>query len=173
MEAFTQKALRAFKLRYNLFLTYLRYLMNSQESQIPCIIDRGVIFNKKDMMRVLQGLDQVEYTEIIDEKPAVKREGFIVEIFEDPNEATIFLNRRIYINVNSFEYIKISYDPTEEALKEKRTYSIELFMPNRKVVLRPLTDPIDNPNTLIAEVEERRRNNLVGWEEVVAEVDED
>jgi hypothetical protein len=161
MEAFTQKALRAFKLRYNLFLTYLRYLMNSQESQIPCIIDRGVIFNKKDMMRVLQGLDQVEYTEIIDEKPAVKREGFIVEIFEDPNEATIFLN------------IKISYDPTEEALKEKRTYSIELFMPNRKVVLRPLTDPIDNPNTLIAEVEERRRNNLVGWEEVVAEVDED
>lgn len=147
--------------------------MNSSESQIPCIVDRGVIFNKHDMIRVLQGLDQVEYTEIIENNIHVKREGFIVEIFEDPQEATIFLNRRIYINVNSFEYIRINYDSSEEAAKEKNSYCIELVMPGRTINLRPLTDPIDNPNSLIAEVEERRRNNLNVWEEVVAEVDED
>ncbi len=147
--------------------------MNSSESQIPCIVDRGIIFNKRDMIRVLQGLDQVEYIEIIENTPQVKREGFIVEIFEDETEATIFLNRRIYINVNSFEYIRINYDSSEEAAQEKRAYNIELSMPGRIITLRPLTDPIDNPTSLIAEVEERRRNSLTGWEEVVAEVDDD
>lgn len=147
--------------------------MNSFESQIPCIVDRGLVFNKRDMMRVLQGLDQVEYAEVIENQVQVKREGFIVEIFEDPNEATIFLNRRIYINVNSFEYIRIHYNASAEAALEKNSYSIELVMPGRIISLRPLTDPIENPTNLIAEVEERRRNNLSGWEEVVAEVDED
>ena len=75
--------------------------------------------------------------------------------------------------MNSFEYIRINYDSSEEAAQEKRAYNIELSMPGRIITLRPLTDPIDNPTSLIAEVEERRRNSLTGWEEVVAEVDDD
>jgi hypothetical protein len=150
--------------------------MNQFEAQVSCIVDRGVVFNKRDMVRILQGLDQVEYTEYIKGEPVLKREGFIVEIFEDPSEATIFLNRRIFINVNSFEYIKITYHPslenqTEEAT-EKDSYNIELAMPGRTIVMKPLTDPIDNPSTLIAEVEDRRRT-LSNWEEVVAEVDDE
>ncbi len=140
------------------------------DNQIPCIVDRGIIFSKRDMVRVLQGLDQVEYTEVVDNKKNLTREGYIVEIFEDHQEATIFLNRRIYLNVNSFDYIQIHYTPEQNSPKE--TYSIDLVMPGRTISMKPLNDPIDNPTTLIAEVEERRRG-VAGWEEVVAEVDED
>ena len=148
--------------------------MNDQESQIPCLIDQGIIFNKSDMIRILQGLDQVEYIEIIDNRELSKRECFITQIFENKQEATIFFNRRAYINVNSFDFIKIHFDPSEKALKDLTTYQIDLSMPGGRIIrLRTLTDPIDNPSTLIAEVEERRRHVLTEWEEVVAEVDEE
>lgn len=149
--------------------------MTHFETQIPCIVDRGVIFNKRDMTRVLQGLDHVEYTEVVSGKPTFKREGYIIEIFEDPTEATIIFNRRLFLNVNSFEYLKINYNFASEDSPEaegKESYAVELVMPGRTIVLKPLTDPLDNPAALQSEVEERRRA-VNSWEEVVAEVDEE
>lgn len=151
---------------------------NFDSQKTPCIIDRGVIFNKRDMTRLLQGLDQVEYTEYLNNKPLLTREGYVVEIFEDPQEATLFFNRRIHINVNSFEYIKINYnfelgESEEPAAKNKVAYNLELFMSDgRHIIVRPLTDPLDNPTSLAEEVEERRRA-LTTWEEVTADVEEE
>jgi hypothetical protein len=149
--------------------------MTHFETQIPCIVDRGVIFNKKDMIRVLQGLDHVEYNEVVAGKSTFKREGYVIEIFEDPTEATIIFNRRLFLNVNSFEYLKINYNfyshETPEA-NQKDSYAIELAMAGRTIVLKPLTDPIDNPTALLSEVEDRRRS-VSSWEEVVAEVDDE
>lgn len=146
------------------------------DTQIPCILDNGVVFHKRDIIRVLQSLDQVEYTEEIDGKEMLRRIGFIVEIFEDEQQATIFFNRRIHINVSSFEYLKIEYltDISEEPPDpNKPDYRVELAMPGaRKIILRPMSDPLDNPTTLIAEVEERRRA-AVQWEEVVVAEDDD
>lgn len=172
--------------------------MKEQKDQlVPCLIDRGVIFNKRDIIRLLQGLDHIEYTECLNGKPLLKREGFVVEIFEDPVESSLFFNRRIHINVNSFEYLKINYnfpqeapeaevDPQgqlvsvseakEEAPIAKETannYLIEMFMPGgRSISVRPLNDPIENATSLMSEVEERRRA-LTEWEEVTADVEED
>lgn len=85
----------------------------NNENQIPCIIDQGVVFNKKDMCRILQSLDRIQYTEVLQDSQAseeiITREGVIVDVFEDDTQATIFFNRRIYLNVNSFDYLKIVY----------------------------------------------------------------
>lgn len=164
--------------------------MDKQNQQlVPCLVDRGVIFNKKDIVRLLQGLDHVEYTEYSSDQQLIKREGYIVEIFEDNQEATLFFNRRIHINVNSFEYIKVNYNFNNQnkrpgvhtnasqisgsMAKKTDNYAIEMFMEGgRCISLKPLNDPIDNPASLMTEVEERRRA-LTDWEEVTADVDED
>ncbi|MDJ0625566.1 MAG: hypothetical protein QNJ31_04275 [Candidatus Caenarcaniphilales bacterium] len=158
--------------------------MSEQDPKlVPCLVDRGVIFNKKDIVRLLQGLDHVEYTEYSNGQTLVQREGYVVEIFEDSHEASLFFNRRIHINVNSFEYLKVNYNFNNQNKKKldivspstikPDNYEIELFMEGgRRVSLKPLNDPIDNPAALINEVEERRRA-LNEWEEVTADVDED
>ena len=152
----------------------------SGESQIPCIVDQGVVFSKKDMFRVLQSLDHIIYYEIVDGKVFLSREGFLVEIFEDPNEATVFFNRRIYLNLNSFEYLKINYGspstfnlsgdfPALEKAKEtkKLIYWIELFLSSgREVVFLPMSDPLlSNKESLFLEVEERKRITSIAKEE--------
>jgi len=160
--------------------------MNDKKNKLdlpktPCMVDRGVIFEKPDMVRLLQGLDHVEYTEYLKGKPLITREGYVIEIFEDEREATLFFNRRIHINVNSFEYIKVNYnfelaeqsDKPETEGKKENAYSLELCMgAGRSIVLKPLSDPIDTPNTLVQEVEERRRS-LDGWEEVTADAEDE
>jgi hypothetical protein len=172
--------------------------MQVPEVQIPCIVDQGLIFNKRDMARILQCLDEVEYAEVLDGAILNKRNGFIVDVFESDTEATIFFNRRIHINVNSFEYLKIHYSPqvieTTKKVRVHKTnssekikiapkkkkledydsdYSLELVnSENRSILIRPLSDPIDNPGSIISEIESRRRN-LVTWEEVAAEVEDD
>jgi len=153
--------------------------MNSElpivpETQIPCIIDQGIIFSKRDMFRVLQSLDHVNYYEIVDGKVLFEREGFLVEIFEDPKEATIFFNRRIYLNLSSFEYLKInsnflsSFKDQSPEIKNpnKPDYRINLFMTNeREVVLVPINDPISSKESLFLEVEERKRITSMTQEE--------
>lgn len=174
--------------------------MQVPEVQIPCIVDQGLIFNKRDMARILQCLDEVEYAEVLDGAILNKRNGFIVDVFESDTEATIFFNRRIHINVNSFEFLKIHYSPqilepiNKVRVKVKKTissekikiapkkkkveefdsnYSLELVnSQNRSILIRPLSDPIDNPGSIISEIESRRRN-LVTCEEVAAEVEDD
>ncbi|MDX1918534.1 MAG: hypothetical protein SFT81_05275 [Candidatus Caenarcaniphilales bacterium] len=166
--------------------------MKQIETQIPCIIDQGLIFNKRDMVRILQGLDRVEYSEVLEGQESERREGYLVEIFEDENEATIFFNRRIHININSFEYLQINHHPVSEShnkasensedrqlsLTVSQTqaamiYTVELVLPGgRKIILRPLSDPLENPAPLQAEVEIRRRH-MSAWDEVVVDSDEE
>jgi hypothetical protein len=138
----------------------------------PCIVDRGVIFNKRDIFRILQALDYVEYSEFIEGKQTFSREGFIVEIFEDETEASLFFNRRIHINVNSLEYLKINYN--FESLEEKKSYEIELCLgTNKKVILKPLNEPLDNKEELMQEAVERRKA-LNSWEDfVMVDTEED
>ena len=82
-------------------------MTEKREKQIPCIVGAGVVTTKKDMMRVLRGFDHVKYSDIIDEKGQSEDEAFVVEVFCNDVESTIFFNRRIYINVQNFEYLKI------------------------------------------------------------------
>jgi hypothetical protein len=120
-----------------------------QDKQIPCIVGRGVITTKKDMMRVLRGFDHVKFTDIIDEQIEIEDEAYVVEVFSNDTESTVVFNRRIHINVNNFEYLKIV---------QNQPGIVELIEGHRTLRLEALNDPFNNKDILMSESIENRAN---------------
>jgi len=124
-------------------------MTEKREKQIPCIVGAGGVTTKKDMMRVLRGFDHVKYSDIIDEKVQSEDEAFVVEVFCNDVESTIFFNRRIYINVQNFEYLKIV---------KSLPGTIELIEGHRTLRLQAANDPFNNKDILLSESIENRAN---------------
>lgn len=100
----------------------------------PCIIDCGIIINPEDMRRLLNDLGRVRYIHTIDGKVQSEGEGWIVEVFEDPTQATLVANHLIYINVQSFDYLKLGST-------EGETY-FDLIQDMRSLRLIPLSNSL-------------------------------
>lgn len=100
----------------------------------PCIIDCGIIINPEDIRRLLNDLGRVRYIHSIDGKIESEGEGWIVEVFSDPSQATLVANHLIYINVQSFDYLKL------ESV-EGETY-FDLVQDIRQLRLIPLSNSL-------------------------------
>ena len=74
----------------------------------PCIVDSGTVVNKQDMRRVLCDLGPVQYRYTQGEHCISEGEGYVVEVFADPNEATLVTNHSLYLNICSFDYLELS-----------------------------------------------------------------
>jgi hypothetical protein len=123
--------------------------MSDKENQIPCIVGSGVVTSKKDMMRVLRGFDHVKYSDIIDEKVQSEDEAFVVEVFCNDTESTIVFNRRIHINVENFEYLRMI---------QSLPGVVELIEGHRTLRLESASDPFNNKDVLLSESIENRAN---------------
>lgn len=77
------------------------------ENQIPCIIENGIVYNLKDIYRVIRDMGHVHYVELIDEQVKASGEGYIMSVIANGNSATIIANKRLYLNVSGFDYLKI------------------------------------------------------------------
>lgn len=119
------------------------------EKQIPCIVGTGVLTSKKDMMRVLRGFDHVRYTDIIDDRIQSKEEAFVVEVFLSDTESTVVFNRRMHINVENFEYLRIV---------ENLPGTVELIEGHRTLRIEAANDPFINKDILLSESIENRAN---------------
>jgi hypothetical protein len=119
------------------------------EKQIPCIVGTGVITSKQDMMRVLRGFDHVKFTDIIDDKVQVEDEAFVVEVFLDDEESTIIFNRRIHLNVENFEYLR---------MLQNLPGVVELIEGHRTLRIEAATDPFVHKDILMSESIENRAN---------------
>ena len=124
-------------------------MSEKQDKQIPCIVGVGVITSKKDMMRVLRGFDHVKYSDIIDEKVVSEEEAFVVDVFFNDHESTIIFNRRIYINVQNFEYLR---------MVQNLPGIVELIEGHRTLRLEASNDPFTNKDVLMSESIENRAN---------------
>lgn len=71
------------------------------------IVSNGIIYNKRDMMKLLWDLGHVVYFEIAKEKILDKGKGFIMQVSANSEDPTLFLGGRIYINVNSFDCLRV------------------------------------------------------------------
>ncbi|ACK71626.1 conserved hypothetical protein [Gloeothece citriformis PCC 7424] len=111
----------------------MSYDKSSHQLPAPCIIDFGTIINKDDIRRLLNDLGRVRYLHTVDGKLLSQGDGWIVEIFCDPHQATLVANHKLYINVLSFDYLKI------EQSKEKETY-FDLIQDSRQLRLIPLSN---------------------------------
>ena len=74
----------------------------------PCIVDTGIVVDRDDIRRLLQDLCQVRYVHLIDNQIQSEGKGVIKEIFSDPHQSTLIANNNLYINLQSFDYLKLS-----------------------------------------------------------------
>lgn len=102
----------------------------------PCIIDTGIIINKRDMQKLLVDLGRVRYHHIQDGQVCSEGEGYILEVFANPQQATLVANHALYLNVYSFDYLELKQSP------EKETYFDLVQEGGRLLRLIPLTNPL-------------------------------
>ncbi len=81
----------------------------------PCIVDEGIVIKHDDIQRLLADLCHVRYLHKIGEQKTSEGEGYIQEIFSHPHQSTLIANRKIYINIQSFDYLRISRSTEQEA----------------------------------------------------------
>ncbi|MEA5536497.1 hypothetical protein [Crocosphaera sp. XPORK-15E] len=114
----------------------------SQPFPAPCIIDFGIIINAEDIKRILNDLGRVRYIHTLDGQLQSEGEGWIVEVFSDPHQATIVANRSLYLNVQSFDYLQLQQSDTQTAY-------FDLIQDNRRLRLIPVThsSPIPDSNS--------------------------
>ncbi len=119
-----------------------------EENQISCLVDYGIIYSKRDMIRVLRDLDRVTYLDLIDNLAVAKGEGYVIEVYANGHDSTIIFNNRLHINVNGFDFLKIKSDPEN---------FIELISGHRTIRLKPLTNILKtNQAALEEEIDEQR-----------------
>lgn len=87
------------------------------KNNIPCIIDNGILYNPKDIQKVLRDLGQVAYSYIINEQVKGLGEGYIVSVVANNSSANIIVNKRIYINVSGFEYMQLRQEESQAIIE--------------------------------------------------------
>jgi hypothetical protein len=118
-------------------LSVMNYEKSQHQLPAPCIIDSGTIVNKEDLRRLLHNLGHVRYVHTIDGRLQSEGEGWIMEVFADPQQATLVANHSLYINVQSFDCLKLNRSPAQE------TY-FDLIQDNRQLRLIPFSDPLQD-----------------------------
>ncbi len=73
----------------------------------PCIVDAGLLVDKRDMQRLLGDLSRVRYVFFQDGEMASHGEGCVVEVFNEASSATMVSNGSIYLNVASFDSVQL------------------------------------------------------------------
>lgn len=121
----------------------------------PCLVDTGIVVNKQDMHRLLADLGQVRYSHTQDGVLLSDGEGYVLEVFSDPNQSTLVANSALYLNVCSFDYLELKRSPNRE------TY-FDLVQDGLRLRLIPSVNPVQEQID--------RRLNAATLEAVVADV---
>lgn len=106
-------------------------MKKEKNANIQFIVNNGIIYNKKDMLMLVRDLGKVSYFEIVDGKVVNKGKGYVMRVCSNSEEPTLFLAGRIYINVGSFNYMKL------KKIKDSDNTLFELVSDERTVKLVP------------------------------------
>jgi hypothetical protein len=105
--------------------------MKKDLNKMQFIVNNGIVYNKKDMLMLIRDLGKVSYFEIVDGKVTTKGKGYILRVCANSEEPTLFLAGRIYINVGSFNYLKL------KKIKDSDNTLFEMVSDERIVKLVP------------------------------------
>jgi hypothetical protein len=119
-------------------------MLNEPKKCAPCIVNEGILLNKKDMLRALDTLENVIYYDVLDEKVISSGKGLVVKVFSSRDSSTIVLNETLFINVNSFKYLTFNVD-------EEGKTALELINDSRILRLIPCNE----------EPEQKQSNRLI------------
>lgn len=99
------------------------------KNNIPCIIDNGIIYNHKDIQKILRDLGQVNYSYLINNDLKGQGEGYIVSVVSNNSSANIIVNKRIYLNVSGFEYMQLKTEDNQAYIDLINHDTILRFLP--------------------------------------------
>jgi len=118
--------------------------MKKEKTNVQFIVNNGIIYNKKDMLMMIRDLGKVSYFEIVGGKVVNKGKGYVMRVCSNSEEPTLFLAGRIYINVGSFNYMKL------KKIKDADNTLFELVSDERTIKLVPDTSekPVLSPEEL-------------------------
>jgi len=122
-------------------------MKENKPPKMQFIVNNGIIYNKKDMLMLIRDIGKVTYFEIVGGKVVHKGKGYIMRVCSNSEEPTLFLGGRIYINIGSFNYLKLGKikdadNTLFELVSEERTIKIVPDI-SEKPVLMP-EDIADN-----------------------------
>ncbi|MBK4729118.1 hypothetical protein JJD41_04330 [Oxynema sp. CENA135] len=101
----------------------------------PCIVDTGIVVNKQDMLGVLGDLGRVRYVHWYGNQLHSEGDGYIMEVFADPNRSTLIANHGIYLNVCSFDCLELQQAPDSQSY-------FDLIQEGQVLRLIPLSNPL-------------------------------
>ena len=135
-------------------MTHDHFSANTQ-LPAPCLVDTGIIVNKRDMQRLLSDLSRVRYIHEQEGQTLSEGEGYVLEVFADPQQSTIVANQTLYLNVHSFDDLELGQLPEVGCC-------FNLIQEQRCLRLIPLSNPVQEQTN--------RSLNTAALEAVVAEV---
>ncbi len=112
-------------------------------NRIPCVVNEGTLYRHKDMIRILHDVGQVRYEELFKNQVVRQGEGYVMGVFASAQSASMFLNKRIYVNVKGFDHLKVSVDA------DGRT-CFDLVNHSRTIRLVPQEDAVEGEKSAAA-----------------------
>jgi hypothetical protein len=70
-----------------------------------CLIHNGTVTSPRDMVRALETLETLTYTQTVDGELICEGRATLVKIMAEPGASTILVNQCLFINVLSFSYL--------------------------------------------------------------------
>lgn len=118
----------------------MSYQQFDQRVCAPCIIDTGIVVNKRDIQRLLVDLGRVRYIHLQDGRQCGEGEGYILEVFADQQRSTLIANHSIYLNVYSFDYLELQKSPHGESY-------FDLVQDGRQLRIIPQSNPLQDQDS--------------------------
>ncbi len=104
--------------------------INPLPPRAPCIVDRGIILHPRDMACLLEDLGQVHYRFRDDSVTLAEGDGYIFEVFADPQRATVVANHALFLNLSSFDWLELV--PSQPLTR------LDLVQEGRRLELSPM-----------------------------------
>jgi len=135
-------------------------------SHAPCIVNEGVLINKKDIRRALETLESVKYAYMVDGSVISEGEGVVVKVFSNPETSTLVVNGCLFLNILSFNYLRFS--PHNNNLSV-----IELVDDIKTLRLTPVEEDNRRANRVNREIFTTARYDEEAPAELFDEIDDD
>lgn len=139
--------------------------MSKRRDHAPCFINDGTIYQKKDMLRALETLENLRFQYIVDGEAIKEGQGSLLKVFASRHSATLIINSCVFINVLSFDYLDFKCQPDGhtviELVEEGRILRLEgidedIKVPRANREILASVDQFDDEETfaLLEEVDE-------------------
>ncbi|OLP19010.1 hypothetical protein BST81_07235 [Leptolyngbya sp. 'hensonii'] len=115
-------------------------LPGDRRAPAPCIVDTGIVVNKRDMQSILGDLGCVRYIYRQNNELLSQGEGLVLDVFADPSRSTVVANHSLYLNVLSFDYLELKVSPEAQTC-------LDLVQDNLCLQLIPLSNPLQEQVT--------------------------